>query len=95
MGDDGPAWYYVDGQLRYRDRDGWTDPFQTIDRAYGSNVTAVDKPDVLGPATRAEARKPHDRSSRGTKYPVRPRRGKRLLKGSNQRAEENAAGSTL
>lgn len=30
MGEDGPAWYYVEGQLPYRDRDGWTDRYQTI-----------------------------------------------------------------
>ena len=38
MGEDGPAWYYVDGQLRYRDRDGWTDQYQTIDQAAGPST---------------------------------------------------------
>ena len=69
MGEDGPAWYYVDGQLRYRDRDGWTDRYQTIDRASGSNVAARDEPAVLGPATRAEARKRANVSSRHKSRP--------------------------
>ena len=57
MGEDVAAWYSVDGQLRSRDRDGWTDRYQTIDRASGSNVAARDEPDVLGPATRTAARR--------------------------------------
>lgn len=56
MGEDRPAWFYVDGQLRYRDKDGWTDQYQTIDSASEANVL-VAEPDDVAPATRAEARR--------------------------------------
>ena len=56
MGDDRPAWFYIDGQLRYRDEDGWTDQYQTIDSASEANVLVAASDDVA-PATRAEARK--------------------------------------
>ncbi len=57
MGGDQPAWYYVDGQLRYKDGAGWTDQYQTIDRASESKVVRTAEPEVLRPTTRAEARK--------------------------------------
>jgi hypothetical protein len=56
MGEDRPAWFYVDGQLRYRDADGWTDQYQTIDSASEANVLVAESDDVA-PATRADARK--------------------------------------
>jgi hypothetical protein len=56
MGEDQPAWFYVDGQLRYRDEDGWTDQYQTIDSASAANVLVAESDDVA-PATRSEARK--------------------------------------
>jgi hypothetical protein len=56
MGEDRPAWFYVDGQLRYRDEDGWTDQYQTINSASEANVL-VAEPDDDTPVTRAEARK--------------------------------------
>lgn len=56
MGEDRPAWFYVDGQLRYRDEDGWTDQYQAIDSASEANAL-VAEPDDVAPATRAEARK--------------------------------------
>lgn len=30
MGTDTPGWYYANGQLRYRDSDGWTDQYKPI-----------------------------------------------------------------
>ena len=51
-----PAWYYVDGQLRYKDGDGWTDQYQAIDSASKANVL-VAEPEDVAPLTRAEARK--------------------------------------
>lgn len=57
MGADHPAWYYVDGQLRYKDGAGWTDQYQSIDRASESKVLRTAEPEVFRPTTRAEARK--------------------------------------
>ena len=57
MGGDQPAWYYVDGQLRYKDGAGWTDQYQSIDRASESKVLRTAEPEVFTPTTRAEARK--------------------------------------
>jgi hypothetical protein len=56
MGEDRPAWFYVDGQLRYRDEDGWTDQYQTIESASEANVLVAESDDVA-PATRAGSRK--------------------------------------
>ena len=56
MGEGRPAWFYVDGQLRYRDEDGWTDQYQAIDSASEANVLVAEQDDVA-PVTRAEARK--------------------------------------
>jgi hypothetical protein len=56
MGEDRPAWFYVNGQLRYRDEDGWTDQYQAIDSASKANVL-VAEPEDVAPATRAEARR--------------------------------------
>lgn len=57
MGEDQPAWYYVEGQLRYRDADGWTDQYQTIGRASEANVALSAEPEAAAPVTRSEARK--------------------------------------
>ncbi|MEP7017279.1 MAG: hypothetical protein ABI899_04580 [Actinomycetota bacterium] len=68
MGEDRPAWFYVDGQLRYRDEDGWTDQYQTIDSASEANVL-VAEPDEVAPSTRAEARRRGSRRSAGRGRP--------------------------
>jgi hypothetical protein len=56
MGEGQPAWFYVDGQLRYRDKDGWTDQYQAIAGAVESNVVVRPEPEDSGSATRAPAR---------------------------------------
>ena len=73
MGEGRPAWFYVDGQLRYRDEDGWTDQYQAIDSASEANVL-VAEPDDVAPVTRAEARKRSiPRNARGHSRPQETR----------------------
>jgi len=52
MSPDDPGWFYVgQGQLQYKDVNGWTDQYQDIDGPpKTSDVGSPTSPDVLGPA---------------------------------------------
>ena len=58
MNPDEPGWFYVgDGQLQYKDANGWTDQFQDIDGpARTSDVDSAMSADVPGLATGKVAR---------------------------------------
>ncbi len=58
MGPDEPGWFYVgNGQLQYKDANGWTDQYQDIDGpAETPDVDSPTSPDGLGPATGKVAR---------------------------------------
>jgi hypothetical protein len=65
MRDGEPGWFYVgNGQLRYKDSDGWTDQYQDIDGpAKTSDVGPSASPDVLGSGIAEAGRGARDPSS--------------------------------
>lgn len=64
MGTDTPGWYYANGQLRYRDGDGWTDQYKPIagPRA-GARPVSGEPTDHAKASPSPDAKRPRRRTS--------------------------------